>query len=128
MSESEEDVRALLAGPHHAVVGINRVEGAPQLTVVWFLWDGETFRFSTTRSRAKYLNLRRDPSISLLIDDDVNNFYVVAYGQARLIEDGHDELARPLLEKYLPEGAEIPQSTPDRVIVELRPDRLLTGR
>ena len=129
MSGSEdEDVTELLAGARHAVVGVNRATGPPQLTVVWFLWDGETFRFSTTRSRAKYLNLKRDPSISLLVDDFDKKFYVVAYGRARLIEDGHDALALPLLEKYLPERADDPQWTPDRVIVELRPDRLLTGR
>jgi PPOX class probable F420-dependent enzyme len=128
MSESEGDVKQLLAGTNHAVVGVNRATGPPQLTVVWFLWDGETFRFSTTRSRAKYLNLKRDPSISLLIDDFEKKFYVVAYGRARLIEEGHDALARPLLEKYLPERTTDPQWTPDRVIVELRPDRLITGR
>ncbi|WP_436534954.1 PPOX class F420-dependent oxidoreductase [Actinoplanes sp. HUAS TT8] len=118
----------LLAGPHHAVVGINRAEGPPQLTVVWFVWDGETFRFSTTRSRAKYLNLRRDPAISLLVDDSVKNFYVVAYGKAVLLEEDHESLARPILEKYLPERAADPGWTPDRVIVELRPERMLTGR
>ena len=90
--------------------------------------DGEVFQFSTTRSRAKYLNLKRDPSLSLLVDDFANKFYVVAYGRARLIEEGHDALARPLLARYLPERAADPQWAADRVIVELRPDRLLTGR
>jgi hypothetical protein len=65
------------------------------------LWDEQTFRFSTTRSRAKFLNLRRDPA-SLLIDDYENEFHVVAYGAAELIEDGHAELAQPLIEKDLP--------------------------
>ncbi|MEU4420546.1 TIGR03618 family F420-dependent PPOX class oxidoreductase [Actinoplanes sp. NPDC024001] len=123
-----EDVEELLAGARHAVVGVNRASGPPQLTVVWFLWDGEAFRFSTTRSRAKYLNLKRDPSLSLLVDDFDKKFYVVAYGRARLIEESHDELARPLLEKYLPERAAAPQWSADRVMVELRPERLLTGR
>jgi hypothetical protein len=57
-----------------------------------FVWDGEAFRFSTTRGRA-----------------------------------GHDELARPLLAKYMPERLAEPGWTPDRVIVELRPDRILVG-
>jgi PPOX class probable F420-dependent enzyme len=127
-ADSDQEVQELLAGAHHAVVGVNRATGPPQLSVVWFLWDGETFRFSTTRSRAKYLNLKRDPSISLLIDDFENKFYVVAYGRARLIEEGHEELARPLLEKYQPGRADDPGWTADRVIVELRPDRLITGR
>ncbi|WP_328470784.1 PPOX class F420-dependent oxidoreductase [Actinoplanes sp. NBC_00393] len=121
------EVGRLLADARHAVVGVNRAQGAPQLSVVWFVWDGEAFRFSTTRGRAKYLNLRRDPSISLLIDDFDNKFYVAAYGTARLVEDGHDELARPLLAKYMPERLDDPGWTPDRVIVELRPDRILVG-
>lgn len=124
----EENVADLLASARHAVVGINRASGPPQLSVVWFLWTGEVFRFSTTRTRAKYLNLRRDPSISLLVDDFERKFHVVAYGRARLIEEGHDELAGPLLEKYLPERAGNPEWTPDRVMVELRPDRMITGR
>jgi PPOX class probable F420-dependent enzyme len=128
MPESTDDVNELLAGMHHAVVGVNRTTGPPQLTVVWFLWNGETFRFSTLRSRAKYLNVKRDPSISLLIDDFDKKFYVVAYGRARLIEDDHDTLAQPLLEKYLPDRVTDPQWAPGRVIVELRPDRLITGR
>jgi PPOX class probable F420-dependent enzyme len=128
MPESTQDIQELLASARHAVVGINRPQGPPQLTVVWFLWDGEAFRFSTTRSRAKYLNLKRDPAISLLIDDFDKKFYVVAYGRARLIEQNHDALAQPLLDKYLPARAGNPPWTADRVIVELRPDRLLTGR
>ncbi|MET3422813.1 hypothetical protein BJ973_002025 [Actinoplanes tereljensis] len=44
------------------------------------------------------------------------------------IEEGHGALARPLPEKHLPERARDPQWTPDRVIVELRPDRMHTGR
>jgi PPOX class probable F420-dependent enzyme len=128
LSESEEDVQELLASTRHAVVGVNRAEGPPQLTVVWFVWDGEAFRFSTTRTRAKYLNLQRDPSISLLIEDFEKKFYLVAYGRAEFVEDDHDTLARPLLAKYLPERVAEPNWTPDRVIVELRPDRLVTGR
>jgi PPOX class probable F420-dependent enzyme len=128
VSESAQDIAELLVNAQHAVVGVNRATGAPQLTVVWFHWDGEAFRFSTTRTRAKYLNLKRDPSLSLLVDGFDKKFYVVAYGRARFIEDEYEELARPLLEKYLPERAERPQWTPDRVIIELRPERLLTGR
>ncbi|HEY3505197.1 MAG TPA: PPOX class F420-dependent oxidoreductase [Actinocatenispora sp.] len=122
------DVEALLARPLHAVVGLNRPDRPPQLTVVWFDWDGSTFRFSTTRSRAKYANLRRDPRLSLLVDDPVGNTYVVAYGRARVEPDGHAELSRRLFARYLP-GQDLggrPED-PDRVVVALTPDRILTG-
>jgi PPOX class probable F420-dependent enzyme len=124
-----KEMEALFARPLEAVVGVNRTVGAPQLTVTWFVWDGKSFFFSTTRDRAKYLNLKRDPSISLLINDLENHRYVVAYGQAEIIEQNHDDLARPLLEKYMTEEQREQHKggDPSRVIVMLHPERILTG-
>jgi PPOX class probable F420-dependent enzyme len=126
---TSEEIEALLAQPVEAVVGVNRVVGAPQLTVTWFVWDGKTFFFSTTKDRAKYLNLKRDPSISLLVNDLASHRYVVAYGQAEIIEQNHDELSRPLLEKYMSadERAQYKGGDPSRVIVVLHPEKILTG-
>ncbi len=124
-----EEIEAFLAKPNHAVVGVNRTNGAPQLTVTWYVWNGETFFFSTTKNRAKYFNLKRDPSISLLVNNFAENWYVVVYGQAEIVEQNHDELALPLLEKYMTaeqreQGA---GGDPDRVIVVLHPEKILTG-
>jgi nitroimidazol reductase NimA-like FMN-containing flavoprotein (pyridoxamine 5'-phosphate oxidase superfamily) len=69
MDITSEAIERLLAQPNHAIVGVNRASGAPQLSVVWYLWDGTSFSFSTAKGRAKYFNLKRNPSISLLIDD-----------------------------------------------------------
>jgi PPOX class probable F420-dependent enzyme len=122
------DVETLLAQPLHAVIGLNRPDRPPQLTVVWFEWDGTTFRFSTTRNRAKYANLRRDPRLSLLVDDPVSNTYVVAYGRARVEPDGHAALARRLFARYLPgQDPGTGADDPDRVVIALTPDRILTG-
>ncbi|MBV9689213.1 MAG: PPOX class F420-dependent oxidoreductase [Ktedonobacteraceae bacterium] len=124
-----EEIEAFLAKPNHAVVGVNRTGGAPQLTVTWYIWDGKTFFFSTKKDRAKYLNLKRDPSISLLVNNFEEKWYVVAYGYAEIIEQNHDELVRPLLEKYLTaeEREQWERGDPDRVIVVLHPEKILTG-
>lgn len=124
-----EEVEAFLAKPNHAVVGVNRRSGAPQLTVTWYIWDGKTFFFSTTKNRAKYLNLKRDPAISLLVNNFVENWYVVVYGRTEIIEQDHDELALPLLEKYMTaqERAQWTGGDPDRVIVVLHPEKILSG-
>ena len=127
-TKTTEEIDALLAMPFHAVVGINRASGAPQLTVVWFLWDAGTFSFSTTRDRAKYHNLRRDPSVSLLVDDFESKWYVAAYGRAEILEEGHAEFARRLFEKYMPGRDPGPAVVdPRRVIVRVKPDRIVTG-
>ncbi len=93
-----EKIAALLAKTNLAIVGVNRVNGGPQLTPVRYFWDGETFIFSTTTDRAKYANLKRNPSLTLLVDDPLG--YVAAYGEAEIIEAGFAELVRPIMEKY----------------------------
>ncbi len=126
---TREEIETFLARPNHAAVGTNRTKGAPQLTVTWYIWDGKTFYFSTTKNRAKYFNLKRDPSISLLVNNFAENWYLVAYGHAEIVEQNHDELAIPLLEKYMtPEQrAQWPGGDPDRVIVVLHPEKILVG-
>jgi PPOX class probable F420-dependent enzyme len=121
-----DKMTALLAKTNTAIIGVNRARGGPQLTPVWYFWDGETFRFTTTTDRAKYANLKRNPSMTLLVEDLVG--YVAAYGEAAIIEAGFAELARPIIEKYMAErvdeGMKI-VTQPNRMLVILRPEKLL---
>ena len=123
-----DNITALLSRPNHAVVGTNRADGAPQLTVVWYLWDGKAFHFSTTRNRAKYFNIKRDPRISLLIDDFENKWHVVAYGRAEITSQD-PQFSRQIFQKYLPDDprAQEGDADPDRVVITLHPERILTG-
>ncbi len=125
------ELQSFLAHPYNAIVAINRPGNAPHLTPVWFTWDGEAFRFSTTRDRAKYANIRRDPQISLIVDDPAIQTYVVASGRATILEDNPLALARPLLAKHLPadrlEESLSMVTAADRVLVELRPSKILVN-
>jgi len=56
---------------HIATVG---PQGEPQCTPVWFDWDGNTFRFSQTKTRQKFRNLQRDPRIALSLVDPNNPY------------------------------------------------------
>jgi len=127
-----EELQALLSKTNNAIIGVNRTQGGPQLTPVWFAWDGTSFFFTTTKDRVKYINLQRDPSISLIGDDVETHKYVVAYGRAEIIEQDVAELARPIIEKYTsPERAEqmvqMVRNDPKRVLVVLRPEKMLTS-
>lgn len=126
-----EERDALLAKPLNAIVAVQRQSGGPQLTPVWFLWDGQAFYLSTTKSRAKYANLQRHRAISLIVDDLAAHQYVAAYGHAEIIEHDRERivaLTRPIMEKYAPErAAQMAEGMePDRVVVVLRPDKLVT--
>ncbi len=43
--------------------------GEPQVTPIWFMFDGEAVRFSLVEGRQKLRNLRRDPRIAVLLAD-----------------------------------------------------------
>ena len=126
--ETTPAIDLLLAKPLHAVLAVNRPGRSPQLSVVWFEWDGTAFRFSTRRSRAKFTHLMRDPHVAILIDDPDTLSYVSAYGVARVEETGHPELASRLRVRYLPdEPATTGAGEDDRVVVTVTPDRLFSG-
>ena len=100
-----EERNAQLAKPLNAIVAVSRRAGGPQLTPVWFYWDGEAFFFSTTRSREKYKNIKRNPEISLIVDDLAAHTYVAAYGRAEIVEGDRERvvaLTAPIMEKYMP--------------------------
>ncbi len=127
-----DEIAAHLAKPLDAVLAVSRPAGGPQLTVVWFHWDGEAFFLSTTRDRAKYPNIKRDPQIALLINDQAAHHYIAAYGRATFVEDDYEriaQLATPIVAKHMP-GAPAPtaesQRADHRVIVVLRPDKLVS--
>jgi PPOX class probable F420-dependent enzyme len=125
--DTTPEIDATLAKPLHAVVGSNRPGRPPQLSVVWFEWDGRTFRFSTLRSRAKYRLFARDPQVSILVNDSEALRYVLADGEAH-VENGHAELSRRLFARYQPghDPGDRPID-PDRVVLALTPARITWG-
>ncbi len=127
-----EEMQTILSKPNNAIVGVNRVDGGPQLTPVWFGWDGTSFLFTTTKDRVKYLNIKRDPSISLIVDDLEAHKYITAYGHAEIIEHNVGELARPIIQKYVSgdrfeQMVKMVNNDPNRVLVVLRPDKIVAS-
>lgn len=79
-----------LAADHHlgALAALKR-DGRPQLTMVNYAFDpqapgGPTVRVSVVDSRAKVVNLRRDPRASLLVTSGDGWSYAVLEGDAEL--------------------------------------------
>ena len=129
---TSQEIQTLLSKANNAIVGVNRAVGGPQLTPVWYAWDGTSFFFSTTKERAKYLNIKRDSSITLIVDDLETHKYVVSYGRAEVIEQNVGELARPVLKKYVPadqleQSVKMIGNDPSRVLVVLHPEKMLTN-
>ena len=128
---TEQEIQDLLSQPNHAIIGVNRAAGGPQLTPVWYAWDGTSFLFSTSKDRAKYWNIKRNPSISLIVNDLATRKYVVAYGRAEMLEQETGEATRPILQKYVP-ADRLEQSVkeinddPTRVLIILHPEKIIS--
>lgn len=80
-----DEQRAFLAERRFAVMATINPDGMPQQTVVWYELQGDEIMLNTAAGRLKDKNLRRDPRISLCIEDEYN--FVTITGHARLIED-----------------------------------------
>ena len=93
-----EAQRAFLDEPHYAVVGTLNRDGSIQQTVVWFLLDGDDLRFSLSAASVKAANLRRNPMITLTVEDGTR--YLTLSGTA-MVEPADQDLRRRLAIRYL---------------------------
>jgi PPOX class probable F420-dependent enzyme len=84
-----------ISGPTRtAKVATVRADGRPHVAPVWFVLDADDIVFTTSAGTVKAANLRRDPRISICVDDERPPFsFVMIEGTARLSEDP-DELLR----------------------------------
>jgi PPOX class probable F420-dependent enzyme len=101
----EETLLGVIAGHREAVLATIRSDGRPQLSNILYTWDASsrTARVSTTATRAKARNLRRDPRASLYVAGEHFWTYVVGDCDAEIIgpttEPG-DEAGRELLKLH----------------------------
>ncbi len=128
MPATPEPLEAFLAEPRNVVIATIRKDGRPQMTPVWFYWDGERFYTSMVRASHKYRNLARDPRAQLLFDD-FDRGSVLVDCTAELWDD-HD-LVVPYIRTIRAKYGAAPEDEPamrerlrreDRVLLVLRPD------
>ncbi len=80
-----EKARALLQERRFAVLGTINKDGSPQLTTMWYLLDGDVILMNTKAGRTKERNMRRDPRISVCIEDGYS--YVTISGTVEMVDD-----------------------------------------
>jgi len=102
-------------------------EGGPQVTPVWFDFDGRHFRINTARGRVKDRNMRRSPKVALAIMDPDNPYRHLAV-QGRVVEvteQGADAHIDALAKKYLGEDRyPYRKSGEVRVMYKIEPERV----
>jgi PPOX class probable F420-dependent enzyme len=86
---TSEEIRGFLAAaPRTGKLATVREDGWPHVTPIWFHLDGEEIVFTTWHTSIKAANIRRDPRVSLCVDDEKPPYaYVIVAGHARFIDD-----------------------------------------
>ncbi len=111
---SEEEIRDFIAKAPTIIASSIGRDGVPHPIPMWFaVEDDGAIVMTTYRSSQKIKNLRRDPRVSLLVEDGIDYAElrgVVFYGSAELLEDV-DEVAAILAAVSVHKGAATTEST-----------------
>ncbi|MGH7267000.1 MAG: PPOX class F420-dependent oxidoreductase [Candidatus Rokuibacteriota bacterium] len=103
------------------------LDGSPQVTPVWFDWDGSHIRVNSAKGRVKDRNMRRAPRVALAILDPENPYRHLAV-QGRVVdvtEQGADAHIDALAKKYLGQDRYPGRTAGEvRVIYKIAPDRV----
>lgn len=112
-----------------AHLGTQMKNGAPQVTPVWFGFDGQQILLNSAKGRLKDRNMRARPQVALSILDPDNPYrYMQIMGTVtEVTEQGADAHIDSLAKKYLGQDR-YPFAQPGevRVIYKVRLDKVQT--
>jgi PPOX class probable F420-dependent enzyme len=126
MATIPDSHRDLLEGKSFAHVATIGPNGEPQNNPVWFDWDGKQLKFSQTKKRQKYRNVKREPRVAISIIDPANPYrYLEIRGRVvRVDEDPDYAFIDKMAKKYIGQD-KYPWHQPgdERVVVVVEPER-----
>jgi PPOX class probable F420-dependent enzyme len=104
-------------------------DGSPQVTPVWFDFDGTHFRVNSARGRVKDRNMRRTPRVAFAVVDPDNPYrHLAVRGRVvEITEQGADAHIDSLAKKYLGQDRYPNRRAGEvRVIYRVEPERVAT--
>lgn len=84
----------LLTGTRTAKVATVRANGLPHVKPVWITLDGDDVLFTTHESYVMTKHLRRDPHVSLVVDDETPPYSFVIIEGTVTLSDDQEQLVR----------------------------------
>ena len=111
-----------------AHLATNMQDGTPQVTPVWFNFDGTNIVVNSAKGRVKDRNMRarRDVALSILDPDNAYRYLQIIGEVVDITEQGADAHIDSLANKYM--GKDYPFRTPGevRVIYKIAPTKVQT--
>ncbi len=89
----EEYKEFLLEGTKTAKLATVREDGRPHVVPIWFVLDGDNLLFTTSEPSVKAKNMKRDPRVSLSVDDQTPPYsFVTIEGTVSFSKDPEELL------------------------------------
>ena len=103
MAAIPDQYKDLLQKKAFAHLGTLMKDGSPQVTPVWFDYDGTNILINSAKGRLKDKNMRKRPQVALSIADPENPYrYMQIRGKVvEITENGADAHIDSLAKKYL---------------------------
>ena len=123
----------LVHGTRTAKLATVSRSGAPHVMPVWFVLDGEELVLTTAAGSIKGRNLRRDPRVAVVVDDDTPPFAFVHIRGRAIVSEDLDELLRYATEiggRYM--GADRAEefgrrnASSGELVVRITPERVIS--
>lgn len=125
-------IETFLEKPRIAVVSTIKKDGTSQLSPNWYIYFDGAIYISTTKKRAKYLNVSRDNRVSLCIySEPLASDYVVIEGKCDILpKEKIFPITEEIVKLYVPDNlvqdrvSQIKKE--DRVLLKITPDKYLS--
>jgi PPOX class probable F420-dependent enzyme len=132
---AEEYREFLQAGTRTGKLSTVRKDGRPHVAPVWFDLDGDELVFMTWHESVKAANMRRDPRVSICVDEEVPPYAFVIVEGTVTISEGADERAfwaKKIAARYMgPELADVygkRNSVDGELVVRVRPTKVIAQK
>lgn len=134
---SESEILELLQSDVVGHLATLDVDGYPDVTPIWFHWDGETIRMTSLPNKPHVRRLRHDARAGFVVDLEAGelsdgqrpNRQVRIVGDTALSDDTHGDWTRVITHRYLRgPGAKTQtekRSAQQRVVIELLPTTII---
>ena len=136
MTEMNENeiIDFLMEGTRTGKLATVREDGHPHVAPIWFVWNDGKIIFGTMDSSIKAKNIRRNPQVSICVDDESPPYaFVIIQGTAKFSDNQKDllkwntiiarrymgeELAEVYGKRNTVEGSLLVEVTPTKMISE----------
>jgi len=125
----------LTTGTRTGKLATVRDDGRPHVAPIWFVLDGDTLVFTTWYKSVKAANIRRDPRVSICVDEEVPPFaFVIVEGTVTITEEPQERLywATRIAGRYMgPDLAETygkRNSVEGELVVRIEPSKVIAQK